>query len=241
MKQLAIVPFYLLILVTGTLLCLGWTGCSKTKIDLLLYNGKIYTVDKQFSVKEAVAIKNGRIVATGTSDELLDTYAALSKLDLKGRAVYPGFIDAHCHFYGYSTDLLKCDLTGTSSFEEVMDSVVVFAKRNHFSWLLGRGWDQNDWSVKEFPDNTLLDRLFPEQPVLLTRIDGHAALCNTAALRLARITERTRVDGGEIQLKDGKPTGILIDNAVSLVERFDSIRTAKGGAKLFHGRTYHGG
>jgi hypothetical protein len=193
-------------------------GCSGPKVDLILHHGKIYSVDNQFTIAEAIAIHGGKIIATGTSEEILSHYSATSIIDLEGKFVYPGFIDAHSHFFGYASDLLKCDVTGTKSFAEVLEKLQLFSKENKFEWLLGRGWDQNDWVNTEYPDKEVLDSLFPHQPVFLMRIDGHAALCNSAALKRANITAATKVSGGEIQTRDGMPTGILIDNAVELVK-----------------------
>lgn len=209
MSRLALLPFGLCLLFLG--------ACRKQSADLLLYHGVIYTVDSPSTVAQAIAVKDGKILATGTDEEIRSTYAATTETDLHGHAVYPGFIDAHSHFYGYATDLLKLDLTGTNSFSVILDSVTAFSKRNRFSWILGRGWDQNDWQDKSFPERSELDRLFPNQPVFLMRIDGHAALCNGAALKIAGIDNTTKVEGGEILLKDANPTGLLIDNAVALV------------------------
>ncbi|HRF25310.1 MAG TPA: amidohydrolase family protein, partial [Chitinophagaceae bacterium] len=110
---------------------------------------------------------------------------------LMGKSVYPGFIDAHCHFYGYSTDLPKCALFDTKSFDEVVQRVKEYAANNKFNWILGRGWDQNDWQDSTYPDKTLLDSLFPNTPVYLMRIDGHAVLVNQKALDIAGITTST--------------------------------------------------
>lgn len=191
---------------------------SKRNVDLIVHNGTIYTVNNSFSITQAMAIKNGKIVAIGLSDDILDDYQSKTVVDFKGKFVYPGFIDAHCHFYGYATDLLKCDLTGTRSFDEIIDSVIAFAGTNKFKWILARGWDQNDWDIKEYPTNAKLDSLFPEIPVFMLRIDGHAAVCNQTALDMAGITLSTQVSGGEILKNNGKLTGILIDNAVELVK-----------------------
>lgn len=191
---------------------------SKRKVDLILFNGTIYTVNESFSIAEAVAVRGGIIKAVGTTDDILSDYDAANKVDLKGRPLYPGFIDAHCHFYGYGIDMLKCNLYGTSSFDEVVKKVNEFAGNNKFEWLLGRGWDQNDWVVKEYPSKEILDSLFPHIPVYLMRVDGHAVLCNTEALNRAKISIATKVSGGEILQKDGKLTGILIDNAVDIVK-----------------------
>jgi len=191
----------------------------KRKADLLFFNGNVYTVDSSFSITEAFAVKEGKIIGTGSSRELLDAFDAKEKIDLHGKSVYPGFIDAHCHFFGYASDLVKADLYGTHSYEEVLERITTFSAQNKFSWLLGRGWDQNDWSVKEFPTKEKLDSIFPNTPVYLMRVDGHAVLCNEAALKLAGITPSIKINGGEIIVKNGKLTGILIDNAVDLVKK----------------------
>jgi predicted amidohydrolase YtcJ len=198
---------------------LSASACSsRQKLDLLVTHGVIYTLDSAFSVQEAMGIRNGRIVATGTTTGLLAAYRADSVLDLEGRAVYPGFIDAHCHFFGYGCDLVKADFTGTTSYAEVLRRLVDYSATNRFPWLLGRGWDQNDWADPTYPTRKELDSLFPDTPVFLMRIDGHAALCNGAALELAGITASTTVSGGEILRKNGRPTGLLIDNAMTLVQ-----------------------
>jgi predicted amidohydrolase YtcJ len=190
----------------------------KQEADSIYYNGKIYTVDSSFSVAEAFAVKDGKILSAGSSREIFSKYISKIKVDLKGKPVYPGFYDAHCHFFGYGSDLVKCNLYETKSFDEVVEKVFDYSKTNSFEWLLGRGWDQNDWEQKEFPHNRKLDSLFPNTPVYLVRIDGHAALCNSEALRRANITAETKVSGGIVETKNGKPTGILIDNAVDLVK-----------------------
>lgn len=203
----------------GAILMLTLLACTKKPVaDLLLFNGTIYIADSAFSTCTAMAIKDGKVIATG-GDELRNMYEYKKQTDLKRQFVYPGFIDGHCHFYGYGTDLPKCALFGTSSFKDVIDKVVEYEKNNHFHWLLGRGWDQNDWQVKEFPDKSKLDSLFTDKPVFLLRIDGHAALVNQKALDLAGITAQTKIDGGEVVISNAKPTGILIDNAVDLVKK----------------------
>lgn len=194
-------------------------SCSmKQNADAIFYNGKIYTVDSTFSIVESFAVKNGKIVGAGTNEEMLNLFSSDQKIDLEGKPVYPGFYDAHCHFFGYGSDLVKCDLVGTKSFDDVIEKVVAYSKTNKFEWLLGRGWDQNDWDKKEFPTNQKLDSLFPDVPVYLVRIDGHAVLCNTEALKRAGINASTKVSGGMIEIAGGKPTGILVDNAIDLVK-----------------------
>ena len=194
---------------------------TKKQADLIIYNAKVYTVDNPFSVVSAFAVKEGKFVAVGTDDEVLSLFESPQTIDVKGKFIYPGFNDGHSHFLGYGIVTTQyADLTGTTSFEEVVFRVKQFDKKNHPQWLLGRGWDQNDWDITEFPVNNLLNKNFPDKPVVLTRIDGHAVLANDAALKTAGITARTRIAGGEIILHNGKPTGVLIDNAADLMKSF---------------------
>jgi len=235
--------------ILGLLLSLLMGSCKDKEqewVDLIVYNANIYTVDSAFSVKQSMAIKEGRIVATGTNEEIKIKYNSSTLLNADGKTIMPGFIDAHCHFLGYGMGLQRADLTGTKSFDEVLKRVADFSSMNtklldknpnEIIWTQGRGWDQNDWEVKEFPTKDKLDSLFPTQPVFLKRIDGHAALVNSKALELAGITDSTHVEGGEIlkyetEKKEEKKnkkqkkelvkkglTGILIDNAVDLVAK----------------------
>lgn len=192
---------------------------SQQEADLIITNTTIYTVDEEFSVQEAMAVKEGKILAVGTDRAIRQAYRADQVISLDGKYVYPGFIDAHCHFLNYGRNLQHADLTGTGSFEEILEILQGHHKKHPSSWIIGRGWDQNDWPVKEPPTRKELDRLFPDTPVLITRIDGHAALANRKALEMAGITGKTEVDGGEVITRNGVPTGVLIDNAISLVSR----------------------
>ncbi len=197
-------------------------ACNNNKADLIVINGTIYTVDSAFSIQQAMAIKDGKILATGTNEYIQSTYNADETLDASGKFVYPGFIDAHAHFFGYAGNLQTVDLYGTKSFSECLQRINDFISNKRLSedaWIIGRGWDQNDWELKEFPTNDSLNVLFSNNPVLLTRVDGHAALANDRALQLAGITTTTQMTGGEVEIKNDKPTGILIDNAVDLVTK----------------------
>lgn len=191
---------------------------GKTEADLLIVGNKIYTVDDKFSTVKAVVITKGIIVDVGSKEALQAKYHAKETIDAGDKYIYPGFIDAHCHFSGYGLDLYKCDLTGTHSFDEVISKLAVYETTNTLPWTYGRGWDQNDWDVKTFPTKHRLDSLFPDKPVILKRIDGHAVLCNQKALDMAGITNKTTIDGGIVELKNGQTTGILIDNATEAVE-----------------------
>ena len=190
---------------------------NKMNVDFIVINANVYTVNNNFNIAESFAVSDGKFVAVGKTEDILKKYVSEKIINLEGEIIYPGFIDAHCHFYGYGLSLQKAKLVGTKSFDEVVEKVKNHALNYKSEWILGRGWDQNDWKIKEFPDNQVLNELFPNKPVILTRIDGHAAIANAEALKRAGINKETKVDGGEIVSKNGKLTGILIDNAVELV------------------------
>ena len=185
---------------------------------MLITNARVYTVNDSFAVAESFAVQNGKFVGVGTNREITSKYSSDHAIDCGGNPVFPGFNDAHCHFYGYGLDLIQySDISGTDNQEDIYGKIQDHYARSGGKWLLGRGWDQNLWPVKEFPDNERLNELFPDVPVYLVRIDGHAAWCNAKALALAGITAQSRINGGEIVLKNGLPTGVLIDNAKDLV------------------------
>ena len=190
---------------------------EKQNVDSIIINANVYTVDNDFSKAEAFAVKDGKFVDVGTSSDIQSKYTSADVIDLQGKTVVPGFIDAHCHFLGLGLDQQDVDLVGTKSFEDVVKRVLDFQNEKQQDYIVGRGWDQNDWEEKAFPNKTLLDKLFPKTPVALTRIDGHATLCNQAALDLGGITINTKVDGGEVVIENGELTGVLVDNAVDSV------------------------
>ncbi|PSR56968.1 amidohydrolase [Adhaeribacter arboris] len=191
---------------------------SKTKVDLIIYNARVYTVNQNFDEAQAFAVKDGKFVEVGSTDAIRGKYTAQQETDAHGRPVYPGFIDAHAHFFGYALNLQQADLVGTTSFAEVVKKLVEHRQKYpNAAWLLGRGWDQNDWPNKNFPTQDTLNILFPDVPVFIERIDGHAALVNKKALNLAVISNQTKINGGIIEQKNNYLTGILVDNAVELV------------------------
>ncbi len=195
---------------------------SKKKVDLFVFNATIYTVDSAFSTAEALVVKDGKIMAVGKIADLEKEYDAKEKIDAEGKFIFPGFIDAHAHFVGYGNSLQTVDLVSTGSWEEVIQKTKQFATENNIKpgdWITGRGWDQNDWEKKEFPAKDDLDKTFPDNPVILTRIDGHAAIANQKALDLAAVKPGDKLTGGEVEVKNGKLTGILIDKAIGLVSR----------------------
>ncbi|WP_179008561.1 amidohydrolase [Winogradskyella forsetii] len=201
------------------LLLLTIFACQKDKqeADLIVTNANIYTVDNNFNKAEAFAVKDGKIIAVGTTSEIDDNYKAIDTINANGKTLLPGFIDAHCHFLGLGFNQQAVDLVGTKSFEELMKRVLDFQNENNNQYILGRGWDQNDWEDKQFPNKALLDKLYPKTPIALIRIDGHALLANQAALDLGKVTKNSKIEGGEVVVENGKLTGILIDNAKSLV------------------------
>jgi predicted amidohydrolase YtcJ len=187
--------------------------------DLLVKNAVVYTVDSSFTTANAIVVKGGRILAVGDADTLEQKYLANEVVDAQGAAIYPGFIDAHAHFYEYGLGLQEVNLVGTHSWNEAVDSVQAYSVRNTDGWVTGQGWDQNDWTLKQFPNKAKLDSLFPVRPVILSRVDGHAAIANQAALNIAGVKPGQIINGGEIETVNGKLTGILVDNAVGIVTR----------------------
>lgn len=208
MKQLSVLLLFVISL-----------SCSDEKqtVDAIVMNANIYTVNPDFGKAEAFAVKDGKFLEIGTSETITSKYISVETIDAKGKTIVPGLIDAHCHFLGLGFNQQAVDLVGTKSFEDVMKRVLDFQNEHKMDFILGRGWDQNDWEVKEFPTNALLNKLFPTTPVALTRIDGHAILCNQAALDLGNVTSNSKIDGGEIIQKNGQLTGVLVDNAELLV------------------------
>lgn len=183
-----------------------------------MHNGVVCTVDSDFTMAEAIAIdSNGRIAAVGSSSDILDQYTAGNTVDLNGKFVYPGFIDAHSHFYGFGKDLQELDLKSSTSFEDMVNMTVEYAQAKNPSFIIGRGWNEEDWEIKGTISKFKLDILFPEIPVVLQRVDGHACLCNQAALDLAGINSNTIVEGGIVEMMGDFLTGMLIDRAADLV------------------------
>lgn len=193
-------------------------SCKKEQVDLIVLNSNTYTVNNDFNKAEAFAIKDGLFVAVGNNNEIKGKYESKNIVDAQSQTIVPGLIDAHCHFFRMGLQQQKVSLEGTKSYDEVLEKIVAFQKEKNTSFITGRGWDQNDWDIKEFPTKEKLDALFPETPVAVGRVDGHALLVNQAAIDLAGITKDTKVSGGEIIIKDGKMTGVLIDAAMDFIK-----------------------
>lgn len=194
-------------------------GCSSREVaDLVVINAKVYTVNPEFGIAEAFAVKDGKFLFVGATEEIRRKYKAKETIDAEGKPVYPGFYDAHAHFPGLAKFLAQVDLSGSGSFEEAVDRLKAWEQKNQGkSWIIGGGWDQNLWPGKQFPTKDLLDKAFPDKAVFLSRIDNHAAVVNSKALELNNITNTRKIDGGLISGKNNIPDGLLIDNAMRLI------------------------
>lgn len=191
--------------------------------DVLYINGCIYTMDANKSVAEALAIRGGRIIAVGSQDDLGKKIRAKDTVDLAGKAVFPGFTDAHAHLMSLGVAMLTVDLVGVQSDAQAATLVAGRVRKSESGqWVRGRGWDQNLWTLKRFPTHEVLDRISSDNPVYLARVDGHAAWVNKRAMEIAGISRQTLdIAGGKI-VRDasGNPSGVFVDNAMTLVSRF---------------------
>lgn len=208
---------YIVLLALSTILF----SCTKTeKADTIITNANIYTVNANFDKAESFAIKDGKIIDVGSSKDIQEKYTSQNVIDAKGKTLLPGFIDAHCHFINLGRLQQQVKLAGTTSFNEVIERLQKFKKEKNADYITGRGWDQNDWKVKEFPTKEKLDELFPNTPIAVRRIDGHAMLVNEATFKYSGIdsSKPKKVSGGEFIMKNGKMTGVLIDNAMRYIK-----------------------
>ena len=189
--------------------------------DLIVLNGRIYTADGARPVVNALAIRGGRVVFVGDASGAQALKGPRTEtLDLGGRTVIPGMTDAHAHVAGLGQSLRTVILDGTASYDEVIARVVERAQTTpKGEWIIGRGWDQNDWESTAFPAHEALTRAVPDHPVYVTRVDGHAALANARAMQVANVTRAaTDPSGGSIvRNAAGDPSGVFIDNAMRLV------------------------
>ncbi|WP_039052866.1 amidohydrolase [Sphingobacterium sp. T2] len=202
---------------------IAFVGCTTNKeVDLIVYNARVYTVDSAFSIQEAFAVKNGIFIDIGSSKHILDSYIAKEMIDAEGKAVFPGFYDAHGHSFLLAEYFQQVDLVGCKSVQDLVSRLQQYRKKYpEKKWIVGGGWDQSLWPDKKMPHRDTLDKYFPDVPVFLNRTDYHAAVVNSEALKIAQIDESTTVEGGRIE-KDstGRITGILVDNAMALVSQY---------------------
>lgn len=211
---------FLLALVVGASLP---ASAQQTPADLVVTNGRIYTADAARPVVDAMAIRGGRVIFVGDrAGAKALTGASTQLLDLDGLTVIPGMTDAHAHVLGLGQALRNVELVGTTSYEGVIARVVARAQQTpKGEWIIGRGWDQNDWGDTRWPSHEALSRAVPDHPVYLERVDGHAALANAMAMQRAGLTRASKDPSGGQIVRDarGEPIGVLIDNAQGLVER----------------------
>ena len=193
------------------LVSLALASCSpKEQVDLILHNGTFHSLNANNDTYEAVAIRDGKVVAVGPENEILNGYSSPSIYDMEKKHIYPGFIDAHAHLLGYSLMKNDLDVVGTTSWNEIVEKLKSFQSKRSSGWIVGRGWDQNDWLAVSneqvrpdgIPTNSALNNLYPQTPVVLIRIDGHAAIANDEAMRRAGMY----VEGG-----------VLLDNDMTKV------------------------
>ena len=210
-------------LTTYLALCAIAPVALHAQADLVLTNGRIYTVDNARPLVTAMAVRDGKVMFVGSDAEARALVRPSTRVvDLHGSAVYPGFTDAHAHLLGLGAMLQRVNLAGSTSYDEVIARVKSFVKDvKPGQWIQGRGWDQNRWTVKEFPTHDALSRAFPNNPVVLGRIDGHALLANAKAMELAGVTATTRDPAGGRIIRDasGRPAGVFVDNAQELIDR----------------------
>lgn len=194
------------------------TSCYKGKhVDIIIHNAQIHVMDDKMTIHEAIAIKDGEIIQVGPEREILNGYSADNVINAEQKDIFPGFHDAHGHIMSLAKQMQNADLTGVRSYSAMLSQLEKFQKENNQKFIIGRGWDHSLWGVKNLPDNTQLNKLFPNIPVALTRIDGHAMLINQAMIEFAGITDSTFVEGGVIVKQEGKLAGIILDNAIDLV------------------------
>ncbi len=224
MKKFAILSIILLLLLPAYI-----PAQAKQTISLLLYNGKVFTADENYSLAEAVAVDGEKIVAVGATNDLRAKYKAAREIDLQGKLVTPGFNDAHIHFAGVGLALLRVDLNGSQTLDEAKRRIAAKIKElPKGAWVLGRGWDHTLWNNR-LPTRTDLDEIAPDNPVFLQRVDGHIAWANSLALKNANVTRDTKApEGGEIVFDErGEPSGVLKETAMGLVGRIIPAATAE--------------
>ena len=190
---------------------------EKIEVDFISHNGTIFSMDDNYNVYEAIAIKNGKILALGKNDQILNKYSSIETIDLKGLFAYPGFIDAHCHFLAYGLQQGMVDVSSAKSFQEIINILKKNIDKENNRWLIGYGWDQNQWKDKNWPNNNLLNKHFKDLNIVLHRIDGHVVMANEMAIKTAKVALDTIIEGGYIEKINKKVTGLFIDNAMNLI------------------------
>lgn len=194
-------------------------SCMKgQKVDLIIHNANIHVMDDAGSVHEAMAIRDGKVIEVGPERQILNKYRSDEDIDALGKDVYPGLTDAHGHLLMYANQKLGVDLTGAKSMDEVIYRCEKYFAKSSNKFIIGGGWDQSLWGNDSMPNNKKLSEVFKNIPVCLYRVDGHAALVNEYLFKKAKI-QSTSVDGGEVKMVNGVPTGLLLDNAMNFISK----------------------
>jgi len=188
--------------------------------DLVVHNARIHTMDNNDQVAEAMAIKDGKIIEVGPERQILNKYRAEVTIDAGGKEIYPGFTDAHGHLIPYADMKLGINLFDSKSMEEILVRTEKYADKSDRKLIVGHGWDQSMWGNDILPTNEKLNEAFPDKAICLYRVDGHAVLANQKALDIAKITPKTIIEGGKVEVIDGKCTGLLLDNAMDFMGKF---------------------
>ena len=198
-----------------------FSSCMKGEsVDLIIHNARVNTMNEQNTVQEAIAIKDGIIIEVGPERQILNKYSADEYIDAQLKDVYPGFIDAHGHILSYARQKISVDLVGCRSYDEMLVRIEKYQSKHSRNFIIGRGWDQSLWNNDEMPNNEKLNALFPDIPVCLFRIDGHALLANDYLIQKSNVLEKVANDkelssGGYFMYDAGEMTGVMVDNAMN--------------------------
>ena len=200
------------------------SSCMKGEsVDLVIHNARVHTMEDGNPIFDAIAIKDGKIVEVGPERQILNKYRADEFIDAQKKDVYPGFTDAHGHILSYAKQQLSVDLVGCKSYDEMIVRVEKYKSKKNPKFIIGRGWDQSLWKESEMPNNKKLSEIFPDIPVCLFRIDGHALLANDYLIKQSNVVEKFNNDpelnqgGYFINDSTGVFTGIMVDNAMNPV------------------------
>ena len=202
------------------LLVFALNACMKGEsVDLVIFNARINTIDENGHTYQAMAIRDGKIIELGPDRQILNKYSFDLSVDAEGKEIYPGFIDAHGHLFSYAELKLSANLLGCHSEDEMLKRVHDYQLIEKHDIIIGSGWDQSLWGIEGLPNNSQLNKEFPNTPVCLYRIDGHSALVNESFIKLLENVQ-TEVRGGEVLFSKGEPTGMFIDAALTLLDPY---------------------
>jgi len=205
-----------------------FSSCYKgIEVDIVVHNARIHTMNEKDLIVEAMAIKDGKILEIGPNQQILNKYRSEKTIDAGGREIYPGLTDAHGHILAYMKQKLSVDLVGCRSYKEMIERINKYQNSKNKNIIVGRGWDQSLWGEKELPTNDKLNEMFPNIPICLYRIDGHAALVNDAMIKKAGILGSEKIDGGI-------NTGLFLSEPRDLMVKLLSMGTSRFRESISH-------